>query len=91
MIAYTGSGGSGATSYPGGSYFQHRTLRYHAYPNPTVAIDHVDPFICPDESITLTASGGSSYQWSNGATSPSITVSLGPYTTTTYSVQAISS
>ena len=36
------------------------------------------------QSTTLTASGGTTYQWSTGATSQSITVS--PNTTTTYSV-----
>ena len=36
-------------------------------------------------SATLTASGGESYQWSNGATSQSITVS--PETTTVYTIE----
>ena len=37
-----------------------------------------------DRAVTLTASGGSNYQWSNGATTQSITVS--PLATTVYSV-----
>ena len=44
--------------------------------------------ICQGGSTTLTASGGTSYLWSNGSTSPSITVS--PTTTQTYSVEVTS-
>jgi hypothetical protein len=40
--------------------------------------------ICPSTSTTLTASGGTTYLWSSGATTASITVS--PTITTTYSV-----
>lgn len=40
--------------------------------------------ICPAQSVTLTAAGGTSYLWSNGATTAAITVS--PGTTTTYTV-----
>ena len=43
-----------------------------------------DVEICKGESTTLTASGGSSYQWSNGAKTKSITVN--PTSTKTYSV-----
>ena len=44
----------------------------------------MDESITRGQSITLNASGGNSYQWSNGATSQSITVS--PNVTKTYSV-----
>ena len=43
-----------------------------------------DQNICAGSSAILTASGGSSYKWSTGATSKSITVN--PTSTTTYSV-----
>jgi len=40
---------------------------------------------CQGTAVTLTASGGTSYEWSNGASTSSIIVN--PDTTTTYSVQ----
>ena len=43
-----------------------------------------DVTLCSGNSTTLTATGGSSYLWSNGATTASITVS--PNITTTYTV-----
>ena len=43
-----------------------------------------DVSICEGDTIMLTASGGTSYLWSSGETTPSISVS--PTTTTTYSV-----
>ena len=43
-----------------------------------------DQSICKGESITLTASGGSSYIWNTGATTASITVN--PISTQTYTV-----
>ncbi|MBI2271467.1 MAG: hypothetical protein HYU69_14075, partial [Bacteroidetes bacterium] len=43
--------------------------------------------VCPGESATLTASGGTSYTWSNGQTTPSITVT--PVVTTSYKVTVI--
>ncbi len=43
-----------------------------------------DVVSCPGESVTLTATGGGTYAWSNGATSSSINVS--PSVNTTYTV-----
>ena len=45
-----------------------------------------DQVICLGESVTLTASGGSTYSWNTGETTTSITVS--PAETTTYTVTA---
>jgi hypothetical protein len=47
-----------------------------------------DQTICQGESITLTASGGTTYLWSTGETTATITVS--PDSETTYTVEAIS-
>jgi len=53
------------------------------YPPPTASAGP-DKNICAGQSATLTASGGSSYLWSNNANTPSITVN--PSTVTTYTV-----
>ena len=56
----------------------------------TVTVEKVEAYAGEDETIdagdeiTLTASGGDSYEWNNGETTASITVS--PGTTTTYTV-----
>jgi PKD repeat protein len=47
----------------------------------------IDQTICSGQSVTLTATGASSYTWSNGQTTASIQVS--PTTTTTYIVTGI--
>jgi len=60
---------------------------YEFYENTTGAINAnagLDQNICLGESVTLTASGGSSYSWNTGATTKSITVN--PTETTNYTV-----
>lgn len=53
--------------------------------NSTITADAGLPqTICSGQSATLTASGGSTYSWSNGGATASISVS--PVTTTTYTV-----
>jgi hypothetical protein len=49
---------------------------------PTITVN--SPSICPGQSATLTASGATTYLWSNGQTGSSITVN--PSETTTYTV-----
>jgi hypothetical protein len=51
---------------------------------PTAAITPATATICAGASSTLTASGGTSYLWSNAATTAAITVT--PAATTTYTV-----
>jgi hypothetical protein len=53
-----------------------------AAPAPVISV--TSQSICPGQSATLTASGAMYYQWSNGATGNTITVS--PGATTTYTV-----
>lgn len=45
--------------------------------------------ICPGESVTLTASGGVTYNWGNGLTGNGPTQTVSPTTNTTYTVFAV--
>ena len=56
---------------------------------PTVSVSASASTICNGESTILTASGASTYTWSNGQTGASITVS--PTTTTTFTATGTSS
>lgn len=53
---------------------------------PNITITPANPYVCPGSSVTLTAiaSGATGYNWSNAATTSSISVS--PLSSTTYSV-----
>ncbi len=59
-----------------------RSITVLPVPNGSVSVDQT---ICIGGSTTLLASGGTSYLWSTGATTASITVS--PVVTTSYTVQ----
>ncbi|MBL7889483.1 MAG: choice-of-anchor L domain-containing protein [Bacteroidia bacterium] len=56
-------------------------------PLPTIAVN--SPTICPGQNATLTATGGTTYAWSTGATTNPITVS--PASTTSYTVTGTTS
>jgi len=60
------------------------TVTVTVNPSLTATISPDNVAICAGASATLTASGGTSFSWSTGATTASITVS--PNSTTTYSV-----
>jgi hypothetical protein len=72
-----------------------RTVTVNALPTPSVSVSETsglannDGTVCAGASATLTASGGTSYLWSNGGTAASVTVS--PSATTTYTVTATNS
>lgn len=70
----------------GGMLTQSFSLTGNA-PMVSITLSNVNPS-CATPSATLTASGGDTYRWSNGATTPVISVT--PATTTTYSVTATS-
>jgi gliding motility-associated-like protein len=57
-------------------------------PSLQVRVSPAAPIICRGDSVTLTASGGATYLWSSGATTPSIKV--GPTSATTFSVVTFS-
>ncbi|WBV60391.1 choice-of-anchor L domain-containing protein [Chryseobacterium camelliae] len=66
--------------------------------NVTVTEDKVAPVasltssvtqICVGESVTLTATGGATYNWGNGLTGNGSTQTVSPVVTTTYTVHAV--
>jgi hypothetical protein len=56
--------------------------------SPTLAVSGTT-MICPGKTVTLTASGASSYQWTGGPSAPSMTAA--PFATTMYTVTGTSS
>lgn len=56
---------------------------------PVAAVVSSQPRICVGESVTLTASGGTTYQWGNGLTGTGNTQVVSPTLTTVYTVYAI--
>ena len=61
-------------------------VTFNVNANPVASISATETEICEGEEVTLTASGGSSYAWSNSMTGASIVVS--PLQSTVYQVTA---
>ncbi len=61
------------------------TFEVFVRPAEIALISGISP-ICSGQSVTLSATGGSSYQWSGGSSSTSSTITVSPATTTTYYV-----
>lgn len=51
------------------------TVTVNALPDATITASGATSDVCPGKTVTLTASAGTSYLWSNGATTQSIVVS----------------
>lgn len=49
---------------------------------PTASISATSNFVCPNDSIMLTASSGTSWKWSNGSTAQNIIIPAGVYVVT---------
>lgn len=58
-------------------------------PAPVIVITSSDSFLCSGHSATLTATGGSFYQWSGGSTSSSSVIVVNPATTSSYTVSGV--
>lgn len=72
----------GAIGHCADTVFSSVTISITPLPNPVITPSG-STSLCPGDAVTLTGSGGSSYLWSTGATSSSISVSAaGSYTLT---------
>lgn len=85
MVNYTNGNGCSAASQTD------KAVTINALPSPIIDLSETsgtasnDGIICAGDQVKLTASDGTSYIWSNGQTTPSITVS--PNVTKTYTVE----
>ncbi|TND09380.1 MAG: hypothetical protein FD123_1342 [Bacteroidetes bacterium] len=61
------------------------TLNLAVLPTPIVNVGG-NTLICAGQSTTLTASGGTSYQWSGGSSDTTVSITVSPVVTTTYFV-----
>lgn len=75
-------------AFPGGCSSTSANTQVTVNPSPTVSVSPVgSQSLCDGDSITLSATGGTSYMWSNGATTADLVVT----TAGTYSVIASNS
>ncbi|HQQ93501.1 MAG TPA: T9SS type A sorting domain-containing protein [Bacteroidia bacterium] len=91
---WPGCGGAGGSSYlgplTGASTFSEtnvgdgKIMISYNFGVPTLSITGSNGVVCSGSTVTLTASGSTSYTWNTGATTPVIVVS--PTANTTYSV-----
>lgn len=76
---------------PSGSNTTTQTITVNAVP--TVTVTPATPAICAGSSVSLTASGGTTYSWSPGtglSSTTGATVTANPTTTTTYTITGTS-
>ena len=74
-IIVTQSGNYSVTISSGGCIVTSAVAHVNVNPIPSVSISPSTPqSLCPGQSVTLTASGGTTYLWSNSATTSSINV-----------------
>lgn len=90
LAAYTGTDGQvlHVVVSNGGFCSKLVTLTLHKEATPVALLTSSKVKICVGESITLTATGGVTYQWSDSAISTGVRT-LSPTQTTTYTVYAI--
>lgn len=79
VTTFTGTGSNGCSSSA--------TVAVGAYPVPVIGAVSSHPISCMNETITLTASGATSYTWNGNSPSQSIAVS--PTISTTYTVTGV--
>ena len=91
----TGTGVNNPCTYIANNNFSTDSIIVTVNPLPTIAVNPIPAMICPDNSVTLTASGANTYSWSpatglnsnSGKSVIATPVSL----TTTYTVSGIDS
>jgi gliding motility-associated-like protein len=90
LAAYTGTDGQvlHVVVSNGGFCSKLVTLTLHKEATPVALLTSSKVKICVGESVTLTATGGATYQWSDSAISTGVRT-LSPTQTTTYTVYAI--
>jgi hypothetical protein len=81
---YIGTGGDPFdNNYYGSNYYYRNDFYEWSSCGPIVAVSPASAFICGSGSVTLTASGASTYTWSNGMSNGG---TVSPSTTTAYTV-----